>query len=85
MNKLTKASTMNYFDAQVAILIQEKYGLSEMEAIRAFLASETHAMLLDYELHLWYFSPFVIFDIWESEKITGNPRNSVYIRGDFIA
>ena len=23
-----------------------------------------------------------IFDMWEPEKITGDPRNSVYIRGD---
>ena len=23
-----------------------------------------------------------VFDIWESEMITGDPRNSIYIRGD---
>ena len=30
---------------------------------------------------MWQFSPLVILDMWENEKITGNPRNSIYIRG----
>ena len=56
-----------------------------MEALRIFLASETHEMLLDDDLKLWYLSPLAIYDLWENERATGDPRNSLYIRGDEIA
>ena len=41
-------------------------------------------MLLDNEMRLWYFSPLVIFDMWENEEATGDPGNSLYLRGDEI-
>ena len=25
---------------------------------------------------------YAVFDMWESEKITGDPRNSAYVRGE---
>ena len=28
------------------------------------------------------FGAGAIFEIWESERVTGDPRNSVYIRGE---
>ena len=49
-----------------------------------FLASETHEMLVDEDLKMWYFSPLALYDVWENEVITGDPRNSLYIRGDEI-
>ena len=39
-------------------------------------------MLADEKLEMWDFSPIGIFDMWESEQITGNPRNSLYLRRD---
>ncbi len=33
---------------------------------------------------LWYLSNLTIFDIWEYEKATGNPQNSLYLRDDEI-
>lgn len=42
-------------------------------------------MLLDDDLKMWHFSPLAIFDMWENEQATGNPRNSLYLRGDEIA
>ena len=56
--------------------------MKPMEAIRYFLTSETHRMLEDAELAMWEFSERAIFDMWEAEKITGNPRNSVYLRSE---
>ena len=53
-----------------------------MESMRKFLYSETYEILSDFELEMWEFSPLVILDMWENEKITGGPRNSVYIRGE---
>lgn len=35
-------------------------------------------MLENPELEMWEFCPDVIFEMWECEQITGNPRNSIY-------
>ena len=40
------------------------------------------ALLEDAELEMWDFSERAVFDMWESEKITGDPRNSVYLRSE---
>ena len=50
--------------------------------MRKFLASETYRMLRNPQLAMWDFSPVGVFDMWESEQITGDPRNSLYIRRD---
>ena len=63
-------------------MIMEKYGMTEMEAAREFLMSETHRMLEDADMAMWEFSARAIFDMWEVEKITGNPRNSVHLRSE---
>ena len=74
--------TMNYYDQTVSRMIAEKYGLTPLDALRAFTASATHALLQDRENGLTAFGPPGVFDIWESEKVTGDPRNSIYIRGE---
>ena len=76
------ARTADFFDRQVIRLIIEKYGFAEMEAIRSFLESESYKMLIDPELEIYKMSPYIIFDMWESERVTGNPRNSQYLRSD---
>lgn len=60
---------LNYYDKEVVKLICEKYGLSEWEALRKFMRSETYSMLSDSSL-----------EMWECEQITGDPRNSSYFR-----
>ncbi|WP_439256763.1 hypothetical protein [Lonepinella sp. BR2271] len=77
-----EARTLDFFDRHVTKLMIDKYGFAEMEAIRAFLQSETYQMLIDSELELYKLGPYALFDLWESEKITGDPRNSVYIRAN---
>jgi hypothetical protein len=42
-------------------------------------------MMEDSELAMWDFGPGGIFDMWENEQIVGNPRNSLYLRGDEVA
>lgn len=78
------ARTLDFFDRHVAQLIVEKYGFDELEAIKAFISSETYTMLRDPELELYRVSPLILFDMWESEQITGNPRNSLYLRADEV-
>jgi len=41
----------------------------------------TLQMLLDKEQEVYTMSPRIVFDMWESERTTGDPRNSQYIRG----
>lgn len=63
-------------------MIVDKYGIEPLSALRRFLYSETYKMLTNVELEMWDFSPLGIFDMWEAEQITGNPRNSLYLRRD---
>ncbi len=60
----------------------EKYGLDQMSAARAFLTSETHLMLENADMAMWEFSERALFDMWEAEMVTGDPRNSVYLRSE---
>lgn len=52
------------------------------EVSRRFIESETYQMLCDPELEIYKMSPRIVFDMWESEQITGDPHNSQYIRSD---
>ena len=63
-------------------IYQEKYGIDEKSAIIRFLKSETYQMLIDAETEVYKMSPRIVFDIWEAENVTGNPKNSQYIRGE---
>ncbi len=84
MNR-TRPSILQNVDAMVAREIARSRDISDMDALRLFAASETHRMLVDDDLKLWYFSPLAIFDMWENEIATGDPRNSLYLRGDEVA
>ena len=84
MRENTRPSIMQNFDAELAGLISKSRGVSLMDGLRIFLRSQTHKMLLDNELRLWHFSPLAIFDMWENEEATGDPGNSLYLRGDEI-
>lgn len=72
----------DYYDRHVIQRIIDKYGLAPMDAARNFLQSKTHAMLEDADYGLMSFSEKAIFDMWEAERVTGNPGNSVYVRGE---
>lgn len=74
--------SLDYYNRSVIKRIIDKYGMSEMDAARAFLTSETHRMLEDAEMAMWEFSERAIFDMWEAEQITGDPRNSVFLRSE---
>lgn len=73
---------LNYYNKEIVNKIRTKYGVDDMDALRMFLSSQTYQMLADEKLEMWDFSPIGIFDMWESEQVTGNPRNSLYLRRD---
>lgn len=74
--------TLYYYDHAVTDMIMEKYGYDRLEALKKFVDSKTHALLEDMENGLSSFGSHGIFDIWECEMVTGDPRNSIYIRGE---
>ncbi|MDL2301999.1 hypothetical protein LJC58_06565 [Lachnospiraceae bacterium OttesenSCG-928-D06] len=78
------ARTLDFFDRQVTGQIIEKYGFDDMMAVRSFINSETYKMLLDPAAEIYAMSPRIVFDMWESEQITGDPCNSQYIRNDDV-
>ena len=78
--KKTNARYLDFFYRNVSQMILEKYGMSEIEAIRSFINSETYKLLQNEETDIFTMSPYAVFDMWECEKVSGNPRMSVYIR-----
>jgi len=73
-----------FITAQMVELIMEHRQILEMDALRLFIESEVYQMISDPTLNMWEFAPLAIFDMWEHEIATGDPRNSLYIRGDEI-
>ena len=80
--KRIASTSLDYYNKSVIQRIIDKYDMKPMDAVRAFVTSETHRMLEDAELAMWEFSERAIFEMWEVEKITGDPRNSVHIRSE---
>lgn len=83
MNKIPSFS-LDYYDKNVIQRIMDKYNMNQMTAARAFLTSETHLMLEDAKLAMWEFPERAIFDMWEVEQITKDPRNSVHLRSEEV-
>ena len=74
--------SLDYYNKGVIRRIMAKFGMGQMEAARAFLTSETHAMLEDARLAMWEFPEWAVFDMWEVERVTGDPRNSAHLRSE---
>ena len=71
---------LSYYTEEVVSMISEKYGFEHLFALQSFWDSEIYQMMKDPDLVMIEFSMLAIFDMWEAEKITGDPRNSVYLR-----
>lgn len=78
----TDVRILDFFDSYNIKKIIDKYDFDENTAMRKFITSETYKMLIDKELEIYKMSPEIVFDMWEVEQITGNPRNSLYLRCD---
>lgn len=80
--KRLEPEIIDYYNNEVVLMMAEKYGWSQMDALKAFVNSKTHEMLENADYGMTDFGAKAIFDIWECEKVTGSPQNSVYIRGE---
>ena len=81
MNRL-EPEVIDYYNGEVIMMIAEKYGFSQMDALKVFVDSKTHEMLEDADYGMTDFGAKALFEIWECEKVTGDPRNSIYIKGE---
>jgi hypothetical protein len=59
-------------------LIVEKNGLSEQKAILAFYLSKIAGKLSDENTLLRQMSPYLLYELWNAERITGDYRKSPY-------
>lgn len=73
---------IDYYDRKVIQLIIENYNMPPMEAMKSFIMSKTHAMLEDRECGMLSLPEYAVYDMWETEKLTGDPRNSIYVKGE---
>lgn len=80
--KRQEPEIIDFYNVEIVMMIVEKYGLSQMDALKMFIDSKTHEMLENLECGMTEFGAKAIFEIWECEKITGDPKNSIYIRGE---
>lgn len=71
---------LSFYENNIISKIKNKYKLTELEALKKFLNSKTYQMLADISLEMWEFSPNAIFDMFESEIVTGKPQNSFYLQ-----
>ncbi|MBQ9429918.1 MAG: hypothetical protein IJU44_00020 [Kiritimatiellae bacterium] len=81
MNR-TSPEVLDYYDEEVVRRIVEKYGYGEREALELFLSSKTYQMMTNPDMAMWQFGPGGILSICESERITGSPLRSAYLRMD---
>ena len=79
---LIGAHVSYHCSTEVRRMVSEKYDSDPMDALRRYHNLETHRMFLDPELEMLGIPPIGIFDMWEVEQVTGNPRNSLYIGRD---
>lgn len=79
LDKRIQEHMRHYIDAEVSTMISENRNITPIDGLRMFLNSETYDMLCDDSLNLWEFSPLAIYDMWENEIQTGDPRNSLYL------
>lgn len=80
--KRLEPEIIDYYNNEVVQMISDKYGYSQMEALRLFVSSKTHEMLENEECGMTSFGAGAVFEMWETEKVTGVPQNSIYIRGE---
>ena len=73
---------VDHYDRHVIQMIIDKYDLNPMDATRRFLLSETHALLEDPDYGILSFPARSVFDMWEAEQVTGDPRNSLAVRSE---
>ncbi len=80
--KKIPSNDLIYYDIEIIKKMIEKYNMSDMDSFKTFVHSKTYKMLENQELEMYEYGVPAIFDMWESERVTGTPQNSVYLRSE---
>jgi hypothetical protein len=62
-------------------LIVERNDIEEQEAIFAFYDSKIAEKVADRDMGLYLLSPYLIYELWNAERQTGDFRHSPYFGG----
>ena len=73
---------LSFLEQYIVRELCRRFGIEPFDALQRFLNSETYRMVCNQELAMWEFPHHAILAMWECEQITGDPRNSLYIRGE---
>ena len=57
---------------QIADLIIKEYSVTDVEATKMFYNSRTYELLSREETKVWHFSPLTLYNIWKTERETGD-------------
>ena len=74
--------TIDYYNSEIVPMIAEKYGYSQMDALRVFVSSKTHEMLENEDCGLTTFGAGAVGELWGPDMVTGEPRPAVYFGGE---
>ena len=72
---------LTYYDKELTKMIMENYKYDELKAFQELVFSETYKLLSDVECGMWEYGLGDIYDMWVTEKDTGNPRNVPFLKG----
>jgi len=64
--------------SMVVSLIVERNNLKEQEAINSFYETQFAEKLLNNKTGLYLLSPYLIYELWNAEFLTGDYKNSEY-------
>ncbi len=56
---------------QVLDIIMKEKQIDEIAAMNEFYQSKTYELLSDEDTKVWHFSPLALYNVWKTEKETG--------------
>ena len=72
MNPEKLSALLSVLNPAVIRLIMENKGLTNIEAINTFYASDVYAMLENEASKLWHLSPLTLYELLDEEIETGS-------------
>ena len=71
MNPEKLSTILAILNPAIIMMIMEKKGLTNREAVKLFYNSNVYAMLENEESKLWHLSPLTLYDLFDEELTTG--------------
>ena len=71
MNPEKLSTILAILNPAIIMMIMEKKGLTNIEAVKLFYNSKVYAMLENEESKLWHLSALTLYDLFDEELTTG--------------